>query len=33
VWGGSLTAVDLDSEAGPVQLACGEHQVPGGGDA
>jgi bis(5'-nucleosyl)-tetraphosphatase (symmetrical) len=29
VWGGSLTAVDLDAEVPPVQLACGGHQVPG----
>ena len=32
VWGGSLTAVDLDAEAGAVQLACQSHQLPGGGD-
>jgi len=32
VWGGSLTAVNLDAEGEPVQLACGEYQVPGGGE-
>jgi len=33
VWGGALTAVDLDAEAAPVQLACSGHQDPGGGDS
>jgi bis(5'-nucleosyl)-tetraphosphatase (symmetrical) len=32
VWGGALTAVDLDGEGEPVQLACGAHQEPGGGE-
>ncbi|HTU64569.1 MAG TPA: symmetrical bis(5'-nucleosyl)-tetraphosphatase [Steroidobacteraceae bacterium] len=32
VWGGSLTAVNLDAEAAPVQLACRGHQLPGGGE-
>ncbi len=31
VWGGQLTAVNLDAEEPAVQLACGAHQVPGGG--
>jgi bis(5'-nucleosyl)-tetraphosphatase (symmetrical) len=30
VWGGALTAVNLDAEEPPVQLACPGHQVPGG---
>jgi bis(5'-nucleosyl)-tetraphosphatase (symmetrical) len=31
VWGGSLTAVDLDDpERPPVQIACAEYQEPGG---
>jgi bis(5'-nucleosyl)-tetraphosphatase (symmetrical) len=30
VWGGSLTAVNLDVESEPVQLACDGHQEPGG---
>jgi bis(5'-nucleosyl)-tetraphosphatase (symmetrical) len=31
VWGGSLTAVDLDDpESRPVSLACRAHQAPGG---
>jgi bis(5'-nucleosyl)-tetraphosphatase (symmetrical) len=29
VWGGSLTAVNLDSEEPPLQLPCGSHQIPG----
>jgi len=29
VWGGSLTAVNLDADDEPVQLACGGHQEPG----
>ena len=29
VWGGSLTAVNLDAQQEPVQLACASHQVPG----
>jgi bis(5'-nucleosyl)-tetraphosphatase (symmetrical) len=32
VWGGALTAVNLDGEGEPVQLACGAHQEPGGGE-
>jgi bis(5'-nucleosyl)-tetraphosphatase (symmetrical) len=28
VWGGSLTAIDLDSERPPVTVACGGYQVP-----
>jgi bis(5'-nucleosyl)-tetraphosphatase (symmetrical) len=28
VWGGSLTAVDLDSERPPITVACGGYQVP-----
>ena len=31
VWGGSLTAVDLDSDREPVQLPCDGHQEPDGG--
>jgi bis(5'-nucleosyl)-tetraphosphatase (symmetrical) len=31
VWGGSLTAVDLDVEREPVQLPCNGHQEPGDG--
>jgi bis(5'-nucleosyl)-tetraphosphatase (symmetrical) len=30
VWGGSLTAVDLDADADPIQLSCSGHQEPGG---
>jgi bis(5'-nucleosyl)-tetraphosphatase (symmetrical) len=33
VWGGALTAVDLDAQDEPVQLACRSHQLPGGGEA
>jgi bis(5'-nucleosyl)-tetraphosphatase (symmetrical) len=29
VWGGSLTAVNLDTEGEPLQLACDGHQEPG----
>lgn len=29
VWGGSLTAVDLDSDAAAIQLKCRGHQAPG----
>lgn len=29
VWGGSLTAVNLDADAEPIQLACRGHQPPG----
>jgi bis(5'-nucleosyl)-tetraphosphatase (symmetrical) len=29
IWGGSLTAVNLDTEDEPVQLACKGHQAPG----
>jgi bis(5'-nucleosyl)-tetraphosphatase (symmetrical) len=32
VWGGALTAVNLDEESEPVQLACTGHQLPGGGE-
>lgn len=32
VWGGSLTAVNLDEDGEPVQLACKAHQEPGGGE-
>jgi bis(5'-nucleosyl)-tetraphosphatase (symmetrical) len=32
VWGGSLTAVDLDADSEPVQLPCKSHQLPGGGE-
>jgi bis(5'-nucleosyl)-tetraphosphatase (symmetrical) len=31
VWGGALTAVNLDVESEPVQSACKAHQDPGGG--
>jgi bis(5'-nucleosyl)-tetraphosphatase (symmetrical) len=31
IWGGSLTAVNLDTEDEPVQLACKGHQEPGEG--
>jgi len=31
VWGGALTAVDLDVEREPVQLPCDGHQDPGEG--
>jgi bis(5'-nucleosyl)-tetraphosphatase (symmetrical) len=30
VWGGALTAVNLDAQDAPVQLACRSHQAPGG---
>jgi bis(5'-nucleosyl)-tetraphosphatase (symmetrical) len=30
VWGGSLTAVNLDANQEPIQLACQGHQEPGG---
>jgi bis(5'-nucleosyl)-tetraphosphatase (symmetrical) len=29
VWGGSLTAVNLDAEAEAIQLGCSSHRVPG----
>jgi bis(5'-nucleosyl)-tetraphosphatase (symmetrical) len=32
VWGGRLTAVNLDTEESPVQLSCTRHQLPGGGE-
>lgn len=32
VWGGELTAVNLDVEADPIQLQCKPHQLPGGGE-
>jgi bis(5'-nucleosyl)-tetraphosphatase (symmetrical) len=31
IWGGALTAVNLDADEPPVQLACQSHQVPGEG--
>jgi bis(5'-nucleosyl)-tetraphosphatase (symmetrical) len=31
IWGGSLTAVDLDTEDEPVQFGCRGHQPPGEG--
>ena len=30
VWGGALTAVNLDADEPPIQLACESHQEPGG---
>jgi bis(5'-nucleosyl)-tetraphosphatase (symmetrical) len=30
VWGGALTAVNLDADDEPVQLRCAGHQLPGG---
>jgi bis(5'-nucleosyl)-tetraphosphatase (symmetrical) len=30
VWGGALTAVNLDTDEPPIQLACSGHQLPGG---
>lgn len=30
VWGGGLTAVNLDTDEPPIQLACSAHQLPGG---
>ena len=32
VWGGALTAVDLDADEPPVQLECKGSQLPGGGE-
>ncbi|HEU4590908.1 MAG TPA: symmetrical bis(5'-nucleosyl)-tetraphosphatase [Steroidobacteraceae bacterium] len=32
VWGGALTAVNLDAQVAPVQSACAAHQDPGGGE-
>jgi hypothetical protein len=32
VWGGSLTAVNLDANEAEIQLACNGHQEPGGGE-
>ena len=29
VWGGALTAFDLDRERAPISLACGAHQLIG----
>jgi diadenosine tetraphosphatase ApaH/serine/threonine PP2A family protein phosphatase len=29
VWGGALSAVDLDSERAPVCVPCADHQVIG----
>jgi bis(5'-nucleosyl)-tetraphosphatase (symmetrical) len=31
VWGGALTAVNLDANEPPIQLACNSHQEPGPG--
>jgi bis(5'-nucleosyl)-tetraphosphatase (symmetrical) len=31
VWGGALTAVNLDANEPPIQLACNSHQEPGAG--
>jgi bis(5'-nucleosyl)-tetraphosphatase (symmetrical) len=31
VWGGSLTAVNLDTDGPPMQVPCRLHQAPGGG--
>jgi bis(5'-nucleosyl)-tetraphosphatase (symmetrical) len=31
VWGGALTAVNMDADEPPVQLSCSSHQEPGGG--
>jgi len=33
VWGGSLTAVNLDADDEPIQLACSGHQEPGGSES
>jgi bis(5'-nucleosyl)-tetraphosphatase (symmetrical) len=33
VWGGALTAINLDADGEPVQLPCGGHQQPGGGES
>lgn len=30
VWGGALTAVNLDETRPPIQVPCGKHQAPGG---
>ena len=32
VWGGSLTAVNLDANEDPILLACNGHLEPGGGE-
>jgi bis(5'-nucleosyl)-tetraphosphatase (symmetrical) len=32
VWGGALTAVNLDTDGPPVQLPCTRRQLPGGGE-
>jgi len=32
VWGGALTAVNLDADDPPLQLTCAGHQEPGGGE-
>lgn len=32
VWGGALTAVNLDADEPPVQLPCAGSQAPGGGE-
>jgi bis(5'-nucleosyl)-tetraphosphatase (symmetrical) len=32
VWGGSLTAVNLDANQAPILLACNGHLEPGGGE-
>ncbi|MEJ0087131.1 MAG: symmetrical bis(5'-nucleosyl)-tetraphosphatase [Pseudomonadota bacterium] len=33
VWGGALTAVNLDADAEAIQLDCKSHQAPGGSEA
>ena len=33
VWGGALTAMNLDADVEPVQLPCGGHQEPGGSES
>jgi bis(5'-nucleosyl)-tetraphosphatase (symmetrical) len=32
VWGGALTAINLDAHDAPLQSPCASHQLPGGGD-
>jgi bis(5'-nucleosyl)-tetraphosphatase (symmetrical) len=32
IWGGALTAVNLDADEPPLQLACRSHLIPGGGE-
>jgi bis(5'-nucleosyl)-tetraphosphatase (symmetrical) len=33
VWGGALTAMDLDADGEPVQLPCSGHRAPGGSES